>query len=178
MKKIVTLFFAALVTVSCGSRKEMQANRDRDNAIRNAILKELSSDFRGRNTQFVNNLLRDAEQYTGTPYKLGGNDKSGLDCSGLICQVFDKNKIKMPRRSADQAKQGTEVHISNAKPGDLIFFATNGGNTVSHVGIVHDVLKNGEVTFIHASTSKGVMISSLNEAYWNRAFLFVRRIGI
>ena len=121
-------------------------------------------------------VINNAENYLGTPYKYAGNTPSGFDCSGLVCKVFDDNKIQMPRRSADQAKPGRSINVSEAKPGDLLFFATAGGSAVTHVGIVHDILNNGEVTFIHSSTSKGVIISSLNEAYWNKAFLFVRRV--
>ena len=69
-----------------------------------------------------------------------------------------------------------KIEIKNTKPGDLIFFATSGGTKVSHVGIVHDIGNDGEVKFIHASTSKGVIISSLNEKYWNKAYLFARRV--
>ena len=68
------------------------------------------------------------------------------------------------------------IKIMNAKPGDLLFFATAGGSRVSHVGIVHDIGRDGEIKFIHASTSKGVIISSLNERYWNRAFLHAQRV--
>ena len=58
----------------------------------------------------------------------------------------------------------------------LLFFATSRGSRVSHVGIVHDVKGSGEVTFIHASTSKGVIISSIKEKYWNNAYLHATRV--
>ena len=57
-----------------------------------------------------------------------------------------------------------------------MFFATNGNGAVSHVGIVKEIKNRGEITFIHASTSKGVIVSSLNEKYWNKAFLFAKRV--
>jgi len=82
----------------------------------------------------------------------------------------------MPRRSSDQALQGKKIEIWEAKPGDLLFFATNGNGVVSHVGIVKEIKNRGEITFIHASTSKGVIVSSLNEKYWNKAFLFAKRV--
>ena len=112
----------------------------------------------------------------GAPYKYAGNTSSGFDCSGLVSKVFDENNLKFPRRSEDQSKKGKEISIKEAKPGDLVFFATSGGTRVSHVGIVHDIGNKGEVTFIHSSTSKGVIISSLNERYWNKAYLFARRV--
>ena len=88
----------------------------------------------------------------------------------------NKNDIKLTRRSADQAKEGVGINIENVKHGDLLFFATAGGKRVSHVGIVHTITDDGEIKFIHASTSKGVIISSLEEAYWDKAFLFARRV--
>jgi cell wall-associated NlpC family hydrolase len=69
-----------------------------------------------------------------------------------------------------------KIEIQEVKPGDLLFFATSGAAKVNHVGIVNGISSGGEVTFIHASTSKGVIISSLNDAYWNKAFLFARRV--
>ena len=82
--------------------------------------------------------------------------------------LFDTEKCSayQPAYSFDQ----------KAKPGDLVFFATAGGTKVSHVGIIHTINPNGEVTFIHSSTSKGVIISTLNEKYWNKAYLFVKRV--
>ncbi|HCN11892.1 MAG TPA: hydrolase Nlp/P60, partial [Chryseobacterium sp.] len=124
----------------------------------------------------VQEILKDAQKYLGAPYKYAGNTSSGFDCSGLVCKVFDENNLKLPRRSEDQSNAGKEINIRDAKPGDLVFFATAGGTRVSHVGIVHDIGSDGEVKFIHSSTSKGVIISSLNEKYWNSAYLFVRRV--
>ena len=110
-------------------------------------------------------ILSDAEKYLGAPYRAGGMTYSGFE-----------NNIKLTRRSADQAKEGVGINIENVKHGDLLFFATAGGKRVSHVGIVHTITNDGEIKFIHASTSKGVIISSLEEAYWDKAFLFARRV--
>ena len=124
----------------------------------------------------VANILSDAEKYLGSPYRAGGMTYSGFDCSGFVNTVFAENDIKLTRRSADQAKEGVGINIENVKHGDLLFFATAGGKRVSHVGIVHTITNDGEIKFIHASTSKGVIISSLEEAYWDKAFLFARRV--
>ena len=121
-------------------------------------------------------ILSDAEKYLGAPYRAGGMTYSGFDCSGFVNTVFAENNIKLTRRSADQAKEGVGINIENVKHGDLLFFATAGGKRVSHVGIVHTITDDGEIKFIHASTSKGVIISSLEEAYWDKAFLFARRV--
>ena len=178
MKKYLLSTMVAAVLVSCGSSRNVVVKREvpTKTVAKTADVKSLESNFSGRNSFVVNDILKDAEKYLGAPYKYAGNTSSGFDCSGLVCKVFDENGEKMPRRSSDQALEGKEIAIREAKPGDLVFFATTGGERVSHVGIVHTINQDGEVTFIHSSTSKGVIISSLNEKYWNKAYLFARRV--
>lgn len=178
MKKLVFTAVTASVLVSCGSSRNVVVKRDipTKTVKRTEDLKTLESRYSGRNSGMVNELLKDAEKYLGAPYKYAGTTSSGFDCSGFTGKVFGENNLVLPRRSADQANEGEKIEIRNAKPGDLIFFATAGGSKVSHVGIVHDIGNDGEVKFIHASTSKGVIISSLNEKYWNKAYLFARRV--
>ena len=94
----------------------------------------------------------------------------------MVITVFDAQDVKLPRRSAEQATKGKKIDVSDAKPGDLLFFSTAKSGEISHVGIVREIKNKGEITFIHASTTKGVIISSLNEKYWNKAFLFARRV--
>ena len=178
MKKLVVLLGILFLLISCGTSKTpVKRNNPYSKSVTKAEeLRNLNSNFSGTNSQKVKSLLKDAEKYLGAPYKYAGNTSSGFDCSGLVCKVFDENNEKLPRRSSDQALQGKEISIKEAKPGDLVFFATAGGTKVSHVGIIHTINPNGEVTFIHASTSKGVIISTLNEKYWNKAYLFVKRV--
>ena len=178
MKKYLMLTFSALVIISCGSSKKVVVKREMPTktVAKVANLKTLESNYSGKNSAEVNELLKDAQKYLGAPYKYAGNTSSGFDCSGLVCKVFDENSTKLPRRSEDQSSQGKSISIKEAKPGDLVFFATSGGSRVTHVGIVHDIGNDGEVKFIHSSTSKGVIISSLNEKYWNNAYLFARRV--
>lgn len=171
-KRILFLVIIILTVISCGSRKTV--SHKPYNSTEN--LRNLTSKFEGQNSYQVKKILNDAEDFLGAPYKLGGTSKSGLDCSGLVINVYNENKVKMPRRSADQAQQGKKIEIWEAKPGDLLFFATNGNGVVTHVGIVKEIKNRGEITFIHASTSKGVIVSSLNEKYWNKAFLFAKRV--
>lgn|SRR5690606_454752 len=178
MKQVFLIFILAFLVVSCGTAKKPVKRPDpyKKRVERTAELRNLVSHFSGKNSNLVTELLKDAEKYLGAPYKYAGNTSAGFDCSGLVCKVFDENKMKLPRRSEDQGKTGEEVEIKKVKPGDLLFFATSSGNRVSHVGIVHTINPDGEITFIHSSTSKGVIISSLNEKYWNNAYLFARRM--
>ena len=177
MRKIL-FGFIIVSLVSCGSAKKPVKRPDSNTktVTRSEGLRVLESNFKGKNSGEVAELLKDAEKYLGAPYKYAGNTSAGFDCSGLVCKVYEENDKKLPRRSSDQALEGEEIAIKNAKPGDLLFFSTSGTGRVSHVGIVHTIRENGEVTFIHSSTSKGVIYSSLNEKYWNSAYLFARRV--
>ncbi|MDR2122403.1 MAG: C40 family peptidase [Flavobacteriaceae bacterium] len=120
-------------------------------------------------------VLTEAEKYKGTPYRYGGNTSSGIDCSGLVCNAFQKAGVKLPRRSIDISNKGSSVSISSVKEGDLLFFATGGGS-INHVGIVYNIVSSGEIFFIHASTSKGVIVSSLKESYWKGKFVKAKRV--
>lgn len=168
---------SATILVSCGSSKTVVKRTVPTKTVaKTADLKTLNSNYSGKNNSSIQNILKDAEKYLGAPYKYAGTTSAGFDCSGYTGKVFGENNLQLPRRSSDQANAGEKIDIKNAKPGDLVFFATSGGSKVSHVGIVHDIGNDGEVKFIHASTSKGVIISSLNEKYWNKAYLFARRV--
>ncbi len=122
----------------------------------------------------ANSVVKAAYKFLGTPYKYGGTTKSGLDCSGLVINAFDAAGIKMPRISREQANEGKEIRLRDVREGDLVFFKTSGSG-ISHVGIVEKV-KNGEVFFIHSSTSKGVIVSSIEETYWNKRFVKATRV--
>lgn len=178
MKNVLFAILALLFVVSCGTSKPVVVKRSvpTKTVKKTPDLKSLESNFSGKVNGQIQDILKDAQKYLGAPYKYAGNTSAGFDCSGLVTKVFNENNTKLPRRSQDQSTVGRQVNIRDTKPGDLVFFATAGGSRVSHVGIVHDIGNNGEVKFIHASTSKGVIISSLNEKYWNKAYLFARRV--
>lgn len=178
IQQFSALLIASSLIVSCGSSKNVASNKNTHtkSVAKAENLRKLDSKFDGKVSRSINDVLKDAEKYIGTPYKFGGNTSSGFDCSGFTVKVFEENDFSLPRRSSDQAEAGKNIDIKDVKPGDLLFFATAGGSRVSHVGIVHDIGSDGEVRFIHASTSKGVMISSLNEKYWNKAYLHAQRV--
>lgn len=119
-----------------------------------------------------------ARTYYGTPYRSGGNDKNGIDCSGLICSVYSEIGVKVPRISWQQSEFGAEVAgINELKPGDWVFFVPEAGKEgyVSHAGIVTDVRNNDEIMFIHASTSKGVREDNLFSNYFKGRFVKAMR---
>lgn len=173
---LFTLMFSVFL-VSCGSSKSAVSSKNsKTSSVKKENTRMLLSEFEGKISGSVKELLKDAEKYLGAPYKFGGNTSEGFDCSGFAVKVFQENNFQLPRRSADQALAGKSIKIETVKPGDLLFFATSGGTRVSHVGIVHTIEKDGEIKFIHASTSKGVIISSLSENYWNKAYLHAQRV--
>jgi cell wall-associated NlpC family hydrolase len=105
-----------------------------------------------------------------TRYRLGGTTKSGVDCSSFTLQLFQEvYNINLPRTARQQYAVTVKVEEEEMQEGDLVFFNTRGG--VSHVGVY---LVNGY--FVHASSSRGVMVSNLNEKYFKQRFLGARRI--
>lgn len=117
-----------------------------------------------------------AKSFDGTRYKYGGVTKRGMDCSGLIYTSFKQHHINLPRTTRELANTGDWVDLKEVTIGDLVFFATRkNSRKVNHVGLVTAV-RPGHVEFIHASTSKGVMISSIAERYWYFAFVQARRV--
>ncbi len=123
----------------------------------------------------INGLLQAARSFFGTPYRTGGTTSSGMDCSGLTQTVFKMVGINIPRVSRDQAGVGSPVSYNDLQAGDLVFFATGTPNQVNHVGVVSSNEK-GEVKFIHASSSRGVMEASLSLDYWRKAYMSARRV--
>lgn len=118
-------------------------------------------------------LYMESADWIGVPYRGGGDSKRGTDCSGLTYQVYRKvYRTQLPRNTEDLKKKSNKVSKRNLREGDLVFFTSrNSGKKVAHVGIY---LKNGK--FIHASTSKGVIVSNLNEDYYTKHWISGGRI--
>ena len=111
-----------------------------------------------------------ALQYVGYPYVYGTAGPDTFDCSGFTMKVFGAFGISLPHGATSQYYMCRGVTTEERAPGDLVFFAT-GGSGIGHVGIY---LGNGQ--FIHASTSRGVIISSLYESYYANTYLYAGRI--
>ncbi|MEH7886702.1 SH3 domain-containing C40 family peptidase [Bacillus sp. JJ1609] len=111
-----------------------------------------------------------AKSNMGVRYVWGGTTPSGFDCSGLVTYSFNKaGYTKLPRTAGEMFNAGTKV--TAYQPGDLLFYATSGGLKVTHVAIY---IGNGQM--IHAATSNGVSITSINNTYWKPKFMGAKRI--
>lgn len=120
-------------------------------------------------------LLDTAFSYLGTPYKHAGVTRKGMDCSGFVSTTFKAIDVPLSRSSQEMATQGKRIKLKNVRVGDLLFFKTLRHNRISHVGMVVDV-QDGEIKFIHASSKRGVVISSLSENYYKKAFRMAKRV--
>jgi len=118
-------------------------------------------------------LAAEARRWLGTPYRYGGADRSGTDCSGLVMELYRSVcAVKLPRTTTLQKSYCTKVARNRAKVGDLMFFGSGkGGGAVSHVGLY---IGKGEM--IHASSSRGVMVSRVDKGYWGTRFNGVGRV--
>ena len=124
----------------------------------------------------ADDIIGTALKFTGVKYKYGGTTKRGMDCSGLLYVSFSSHDVEIPRISHMIAEQAETIDVDTVTRGDLLFFKTNRrGKRVNHVGLV--VAKDGDdIRFIHSTSSRGVIVSSLKEGYWNSAFVKAARI--
>jgi peptidoglycan DL-endopeptidase CwlO len=116
-----------------------------------------------------------ALNYLNTPYRYGGTNEKGFDCSGFTCFVLGYNGVNMPRSSGEIGKASEKIDVKDAKKGDLLFFGKN-QNSIHHVGIV--ISDTDEpLTMIHASTSNGVIITVVPESdYWTKLLQYAGRV--
>lgn len=115
-------------------------------------------------------LVDSAKGYLGVPYLFGGTMEKGFDCSGLTGAVYRLNGLQLPRTSRAQFEAGSPIDLGAGRPGDLVFFGTNGSARVNHVGMLV-----GGGTFIHAPRpGQGIRLDELRDPYYKKAFLGAR----
>ncbi len=115
-------------------------------------------------------LIAEANGWLGTPYSYGGATTGGVDCSGLVMSLYrDVTGMKLPRTTREQVRYCTNLARNKIRPGDLVFFAN--GSDVSHVG-----LYVGNGSMIHASSSRGVVVSDIDNGYWADRYLTGGRV--
>ena len=128
-------------------------------------------------TDKANMVVSKARSYLGVPYKYGGTTVMGMDCSGLLMRSFETIDVYIPRTAKEQSKTGKSIGRSELRPGDLVFFSkNNNGLKVSHAGMLTMVKDRNHITFIHASSSKGVMEANLMSDYWKKHYVKARRV--
>lgn len=178
-KKVLLLIFIFSISfISCKTSKSgiiTSKEKAKEKGIYSYNEKNTKSNTKRTRHKTKINIVETAKEYIGVKYKSSGTTKTGMDCSGLVYTSFLAYDIELSRISSDMAKEGREISTSKAEEGDLIFFKTNNSKTINHVGIITENYK-GEIKFIHSSTSKGVIISSLNESYYAKAFEKIKRI--
>ena len=176
MKKVINIAFiciAALSVVSCGVRRQASPPSRYDNQT----VSRLSRQFGVRLTPADNIALYNAGSgWLGVKYRYGGNTRSGVDCSGLVCNLYKQvYGITLERNSANMLRRNcVSINRNNLREGDLVFFRTSDSRqsrVPNHVGLY---LKNGQ--FIHASNSRGVIVSNLSESYYVRTWITGGRV--
>lgn len=170
--KVFVIMFTLLVNYACRHKKELtkkntvvkkdETKKDISVKPANPVQEKLGVS----NKEIKNNkLYAFVNDWYGVPYKYGGCLKTGVDCSCFTDNLYEKvYGIKLGRTAGDIYKECKKISLDSIKEGDLVFFITN-GKSISHVGVY---LKDNK--FVHSSTSKGVMISDLNEAYYKKCF--------
>lgn len=177
-KTIFLLFLFALIGCGPGKRKRTYS-KTRTVTVEGSI-KETSPEEKPEKEERENAkaeaIISTAMEFSGTRYKYGGTTKKGMDCSGLVYVSLKENEILFPRTSYQMALEGEKIRVEDVEKGDLLFFKTSKtGKRINHVGLVVDV-DGDDIKFIHATTSRGVLVSSLREGYWNYAFVKAMRI--
>ncbi|MFD0863704.1 C40 family peptidase [Sungkyunkwania multivorans] len=169
MRQSFILLFSIAALASCSSSKSVATSSKTSNkkTVRTSTVKSTG--------KTIESIVITALSYEGTPYKYAGISHSGMDCSGLMYTSFRKHNILLPRVSREQAKQGKKITLGTVQKGDLLFFKTNKNHKrINHVGLVVETRKG--IKFIHSSSSRGVIVSSLEERYWKNAFAEARRV--
>ncbi|WP_025739314.1 C40 family peptidase [Salinivibrio socompensis] len=158
MKRLLLISVLSILLIGCATQPDPSS------------VSPLSSSTNPLSDQALDHALTQLyRQWQGTPYRWGGTTRSGIDCSAYTQRVYqDALSTSLPRTTHGQAKTGDAIDYARAKQGDLVFFHIRPG--LRHVGVYL-----GEQRFMHASASKGVTVSRLDNPYWQARFWQFRR---
>jgi len=161
VNRLIYIGLLVILFISCNKKKTVVTTKNN-----NQVVNKYAEKLQVPTSQIINiKLYEFIDDWYGTKYKFGGLTKAGVDCSGF-CNILYNTvyKKELPRSTKDIAKVVNKVSQAKLKEGDLLFFNISGKNN-SHVGLylINDY-------FVHASTSKGVIISSLANPYYKKAY--------
>jgi cell wall-associated NlpC family hydrolase len=154
---LLALISLAVILTGCAGSHDSRKSAEYSSPVRKSVDISNTDNIKRR-------LYSQFKEWKSVKYKLGGLSKRGIDCSGFVYLTYLKRfGIELPRTTELQARNGRKISKRKLKAGDLVFFKTS--SKVKHVGIY---IEDGK--FIHASTSRGVTISSLQNSYWSRKY--------
>jgi cell wall-associated NlpC family hydrolase len=186
MTRIFVSLFLILFVFGCGVvKKKTSYSKDRkvtvdareENSKSTGVPEEEKRERSGKDfPDKAENIITTALTYSGVRYKFGGTTRKGMDCSGLLYVAFGTHNVPLPRVSYQMANEGRHIKVTQVTKGDLLFFKTSKrGKRINHVGLVVAV-EGDEIKFINSTSSRGVIVSSLREGFWNYAFVKATRI--
>ncbi|WP_029593385.1 bifunctional murein DD-endopeptidase/murein LD-carboxypeptidase [Franconibacter pulveris] len=173
--RLVPAVAVAVLLSACSSTNTAKNMHSETHAVGNNdgfLLQASQDEFENmvRNVDVKSRLMDQYASWKGVRYRLGGSTKSGIDCSGFVQRTFrEQFGLELPRSTYEQQEMGKSVDRTKLRTGDLVLFRA--GSTGRHVGIYI-----GNNQFVHASTSSGVMISSMDEPYWKKRYNEGRRV--
>lgn len=181
MGKKAFFIIAAIITFFGAEKNIGSTNIYKFNDAENVISKNENYEYKLKNGTelLIDSIISYTKTFIGTPFKWGGNDTKGFDCSGLFHYVFEKFELDIPRTSRKQVQLGESVAIAKVQKGDFLFFKGRNikDEEVKHVSMVISN-ENGSITMIH-STHRGTVVDKLDEiSYYKERLIEARRINV
>ncbi len=166
-------FMTGVISLWLGCAPSVRYTRGNQEASRaNSYYVPADWDYRKSYTIPAERLSATAQRYIGIPYRYGRMSRKGTDCSGLVCMIYyDVGRVKLPHSTRKLRLMGRKIPLQQAKAGDLLFFRRGLFGMVNHVGVYISGKK-----FIHATTKAGVIYSNLDDTYYKKHFVELRRI--
>lgn len=168
MNNIVISVFLAVLLASCSTSVRFSSENTETTQIKKGRSQQISIE-KGTVHGVYEKLLTEAERWIGVPYKWGGQSMDGVDCSAFVGNVYKAVGISLPRTSTQQY-ESISKKVDNPKVGDLVFF-TFTSSPISHVGMYV-----GNNKFIHASTSRGVIVQNLEDKPYSQKLVGIKRV--